>query len=42
MGKTVITAEPGMSQIIVTREFDAPRDSGDRLEELLAGLVASR
>jgi uncharacterized protein YndB with AHSA1/START domain len=26
MGKTEITAEPGMPQIIVTREFDAPRD----------------
>jgi uncharacterized protein YndB with AHSA1/START domain len=26
MGKTVITAEPGAAQIIVTREFDAPRD----------------
>jgi uncharacterized protein YndB with AHSA1/START domain len=26
MGKTVITAEPGIPQIIVTREFDAPRD----------------
>ena len=26
MGKTQITAEPGMPQIIVTREFDAPRD----------------
>jgi uncharacterized protein YndB with AHSA1/START domain len=26
MSKTLITAEPGMSQIIVTREFDAPRD----------------
>jgi uncharacterized protein YndB with AHSA1/START domain len=26
MSKTEITAEPGMPQIIVTREFDAPRD----------------
>jgi uncharacterized protein YndB with AHSA1/START domain len=26
MSKTVITAEPGAAQIIVTREFDAPRD----------------
>jgi uncharacterized protein YndB with AHSA1/START domain len=26
MGKTVITAEPGVPQIIITREFDAPRD----------------
>jgi uncharacterized protein YndB with AHSA1/START domain len=26
MSKTVITAEPGMPQIIVSREFDAPRD----------------
>ena len=26
MSKTVITAEPGVPQIIVTREFDAPRD----------------
>jgi len=26
MGKTQITAEPGGSQIIITREFDAPRD----------------
>jgi uncharacterized protein YndB with AHSA1/START domain len=26
MNKTQITAEPGMPQIIVTREFDAPRD----------------
>ena len=26
MGKTRITAEPGMPQIIITREFDAPRD----------------
>jgi uncharacterized protein YndB with AHSA1/START domain len=26
MGKTEITAEPGMPQIIVTREFAAPRD----------------
>jgi uncharacterized protein YndB with AHSA1/START domain len=26
MSKTQITAEPGMPQIIVTREFDAPRD----------------
>jgi uncharacterized protein YndB with AHSA1/START domain len=26
MGKTQITAEPGMPQIIITREFDAPRD----------------
>jgi uncharacterized protein YndB with AHSA1/START domain len=26
MGKTEITAEPGMPQIIVTREFTAPRD----------------
>ncbi|HUA31650.1 MAG TPA: SRPBCC family protein [Streptosporangiaceae bacterium] len=26
MGKTVITAAPGVPQIIVTREFDAPRD----------------
>ena len=26
MGKTQITADPGMPQIIITREFDAPRD----------------
>jgi uncharacterized protein YndB with AHSA1/START domain len=26
MGKTQITAEPGMPQIVMTREFDAPRD----------------
>jgi uncharacterized protein YndB with AHSA1/START domain len=26
MGKTQITAEPGVSQIVITREFDAPRD----------------
>ncbi len=26
MSKTVITAEPGMPQIIISREFDAPRD----------------
>jgi uncharacterized protein YndB with AHSA1/START domain len=26
MGKTQIIAEPGMPQIIVTREFDAPRE----------------
>ena len=26
MGKTQITAEPGVPQIIVMREFDAPRD----------------
>jgi uncharacterized protein YndB with AHSA1/START domain len=26
MNKTLISAEPGMSQIIVTREFDAPCD----------------
>jgi uncharacterized protein YndB with AHSA1/START domain len=26
MSKTGITAEPGMLQIIITREFDAPRD----------------
>ena len=26
MPKTEITAEPGASQIVVTREFDAPRD----------------
>jgi uncharacterized protein YndB with AHSA1/START domain len=26
MSKTQITAEPGIPQIIVTREFDAPRD----------------
>jgi uncharacterized protein YndB with AHSA1/START domain len=26
MGKTNITAEPGVPQVIVTREFDAPRD----------------
>jgi len=26
MGKTAITAEPGIPMIIVTREFDAPRD----------------
>ena len=26
MSKTLITAEPGMPQIIITREFDAPRD----------------
>ena len=26
MGRTQITAEPGSPQIIITREFDAPRD----------------
>ena len=26
MGKTVITAEPGVPQIIITRDFGAPRD----------------
>jgi uncharacterized protein YndB with AHSA1/START domain len=26
MGKTQITAEPGMSLIVITREFDAPRE----------------
>ena len=26
MSKTRITAEPGMPQIVITREFDAPRD----------------
>jgi uncharacterized protein YndB with AHSA1/START domain len=26
MSKTAITAEPGIPMIIVTREFDAPRD----------------
>jgi uncharacterized protein YndB with AHSA1/START domain len=26
MSKTVITAEPGAPQIIITRDFDAPRD----------------
>ena len=26
MGNTQITAEPGTTQIIITREFDAPRD----------------
>jgi uncharacterized protein YndB with AHSA1/START domain len=26
MGKTQITAEPGSSQIIITRDYDAPRD----------------
>ena len=26
MSKTVITAEPGMPMVIITREFDAPRD----------------
>jgi uncharacterized protein YndB with AHSA1/START domain len=26
MSKTTITAEPGIPQIIITREFDAPRD----------------
>ncbi len=26
MGKTQITAEPGIPQIIISREFDAPRD----------------
>jgi uncharacterized protein YndB with AHSA1/START domain len=26
MGKTQITAEPGIPQIVITREFDAPRD----------------
>jgi uncharacterized protein YndB with AHSA1/START domain len=26
MGKTRITAEPGIPQIIISREFDAPRD----------------
>jgi uncharacterized protein YndB with AHSA1/START domain len=26
MGKTQITAEPGIPQIVMTREFDAPRD----------------
>jgi uncharacterized protein YndB with AHSA1/START domain len=26
MGKTEITAEPGIPQIVITRDFDAPRD----------------
>ena len=26
MSKTVITAEPGVPQVIITRDFDAPRD----------------
>jgi uncharacterized protein YndB with AHSA1/START domain len=26
MGKTQITAEPGVPQIVITREFDAPRE----------------
>ncbi len=26
MGKTQITAEPGIPQIVITRDFDAPRD----------------
>ncbi len=26
MSKTAITAEPGIPMVIVTREFDAPRD----------------
>jgi uncharacterized protein YndB with AHSA1/START domain len=26
MGKTDITAEPGVPQILISREFDAPRD----------------
>jgi uncharacterized protein YndB with AHSA1/START domain len=26
MGKTEITAEPGVPQVIITREFDAPRE----------------
>ncbi len=26
MSKTQITAEPGIPQITITREFDAPRD----------------
>jgi uncharacterized protein YndB with AHSA1/START domain len=26
MGKTQITAEPGSSQIVITRDYDAPRD----------------
>ncbi len=26
MNKTLITAEPGVPQIIITRDFDAPRD----------------
>jgi uncharacterized protein YndB with AHSA1/START domain len=26
LSKTTITAEPGIPQVIITREFDAPRD----------------
>ena len=26
MSKTAITAEPGIPMVIITREFDAPRD----------------
>ena len=45
MGNTQITAEPGMPQIIITREFDAPRDLVFRAHtdpELLAQWLGPR
>lgn len=45
MGKTQIIAEPGMPQIIVTREFDAPRELVFRAHtdpELLAQRLGPR
>jgi uncharacterized protein YndB with AHSA1/START domain len=45
MGNTQITAEPGMPQIIITREFDAPRDLVFRAHtdpELLAQWMGPR
>jgi len=45
MGKTRITAEPGVPQILITREFDAPRDLVFRAHvdpELLARWLGPR
>lgn len=45
MSKTQITAEPGIPQIIITREFDAPRDLVFRTHiepELLAQWLGPR
>ena len=45
MSKTQITAEPGIPQIIITREFDAPRDLVFRAHiepELLAQWLGPR
>ncbi len=45
MSKTTITAEPGMPQIVITREFDAPRELVFRAHtepELLAQWLGPR